>query len=44
MANRKLAGEMEDISPQTSDDENESGGLTEMFKNSQKLASNMLDN
>ena len=43
MANRKLAGEMEDMSPQTSDDENEPGFMTTLFKNSKKMSSNLFE-
>lgn len=43
MAHKKLAGEMEDISPQTSDDENEPGMWTEMMKNSQKMAEDIFE-
>lgn len=44
MANKKLCGEMEDLSPQTSDDENEPGFMTELFKNSNRMASDLLEN
>lgn len=41
MANKKLAGKMEDMSPQTSDDENEPTMWTEMVKTSNKMAQKM---
>ena len=43
MANGKLAGEMEDMSPQTSDDENGPGIMTTLLKNSKQMSSNLLE-
>lgn len=41
MANKKLAGEMEDMSPQTSDDESEPGVWADIMKTSNKMASSI---
>ena len=42
-ANKHLAGEIGDISPQTSDDEEETAVLTEMINNADKMVKNMMD-
>ncbi len=42
MANKKMSGETDDMSPQTSDDENETSMWTTMVKNSNKMSEDFL--
>ena len=43
MANKGLSGEVQNMSPQTSDDESEPGIMSELIKNSKNMANDLYE-